>query len=230
MLENYKTKIKHVLYKVGLRDTIPAPIINQVPIKECKEPLIDITKDNSLFFGDALVSNGKILLRESVYNKIKEAQQFLPPEYFFKIVSAYRPLELQEKLWQNKYNQTKKENPNLSDAEITRLTKAVCSDPRFGFGGHQTGGAVDVTLCNQNGVDYNMGTKYSEVNDKTKTKSKLLTPEENKNRYILTQAMQKTGFINYPGEWWHFCYGDRMWAAYSNQKQSIYGLINNKDR
>lgn len=37
--------------------------------------------------------------------------------------------------------------------------------------------------------------------------------------------MKKNGFVNYPNEWWHFCYGDRMWAAYSGKKTCFYGLV-----
>lgn len=216
------------MYKIGLRNTIPAQIINQMPIQECQEALVDLARDKSLFFGDTKSNQDGVLLRESVYKKIKEAQKFLPAGYFFKIYSAFRSMELQQRLWQQNYNQTKKDNPDLPEAEITRLTKSVCADPRAGFGGHQTGGAVDVSLCDADGVDFNMGTAYGEVSKKTITKSKNLTEEESKNRHILIQAMQKVGFVNYPGEWWHYCYGDRMWAAYSNKKQCVYGLTEKK--
>ena len=36
--------------------------------------------------------------------------------------------------------------------------------------------------------------------------------------------MENAGFKNYPNEWWHFCYGDRMWAAYSKRKDCFYGM------
>jgi hypothetical protein len=36
-------------------------------------------------------------------------------------------------------------------------------------------------------------------------------------------AMTQAGFINYPLEWWHFCYGDKMYTAYKFEKQAIYG-------
>jgi D-alanyl-D-alanine dipeptidase len=31
--------------------------------------------------------------------------------------------------------------------------------------------------------------------------------------------------VNYPAEWWHYSYGDRMWAAYSNRRTAIYGVL-----
>ena len=73
-----------------------------------------------------------------------------------------------------------------------------------------------------------MGTKYSQHNNKTKTKSKLLTKEEKENRDYLLKSLEKLGFINYPNEWWHFCYGDKMWAAYKFKKTCFYGFIEPK--
>ena len=37
--------------------------------------------------------------------------------------------------------------------------------------------------------------------------------------------MQDAGFVNYPAEWWHYCYGDKMWAAYSHEKYAIFGKV-----
>lgn len=42
--------------------------------------------------------------------------------------------------------------------------------------------------------------------------------------------MKKEGFVNYPGEWWHFSYGDQLWAAYKNKKYAIYGSIDNENK
>lgn len=46
-----------------------------------------------------------------------------------------------------------------------------------------------------------------------------------KNRLILLRAMQRAGFVNYPTEWWHFSYGDKMWAAYCNKKTAVYDVV-----
>ncbi len=54
--------------------------------------------------------------------------------------------------------------------------------------------------------------------------------EQKQNRAILKNAMEKAGFKNYPHEWWHFCYGDRMWSAYSKQKECFYGLPKGYER
>ena len=75
-----------------------------------------------------------------------------------------------------------------------------------------------------------MGTQHSELSAKTRTNSTRLTIQENKNRHILLHALNKVGFKNYPAEWWHHSYGDRMWAAYSGKRKCIYGIAKIKDR
>lgn len=103
--------------------------------------------------------------------------------------------------------------------------EARIANPYKGYSGHQTGGAVDIGLCNKDGEDLDMGTSYSEHNEKTKTKNRYLTDEERKNRELLFKAMTSVGFVNYPMEWWHYSYGDRMWALYSHQESCFYGKV-----
>ncbi len=224
MIKKIKDKTKYILWRLGLRMTIPASIINNIPIKENGEKLVDITGDKTIRFSSELKQRKNVYLRKTVYDKIKQAQKILPDNHFFKIYSAFRSHDEQVLLWNKNYQKIKNANPDLSEQEIIIKTKAVCADPRFGFGGHQTGGAIDISLCDKNGKDYDMGTNYQETNNKTCTKSKHLTPKQKYNRKILKTALENIGFKNYPGEWWHFCYGDRMWAAYSKKSIALYGM------
>lgn len=224
MIKKIKDKTKYILWRLGLRRTIPASIINNIQIKENNEELIDIRGDKNLHFSSELKQRKNVYLRKTVYDKIKQAQKILPDNYFFKIYSAFRPHDEQVRLWNKNYQKIKKASPDLSEQEIIIKTKAVCADPRFGFGGHQTGGAIDISLCDKNGKDYDMGTNYMETNNKTFTKSKNLTAKQKYNRKILRAVLENIGFKNYPGEWWHFCYGDRMWAAYSKKHIALYGM------
>jgi D-alanyl-D-alanine dipeptidase len=36
--------------------------------------------------------------------------------------------------------------------------------------------------------------------------------------------MTKAGFINYPKEYWHYSYGDVMWAELTGSTTAIYGI------
>ena len=119
----------------------------------------------------------------------------------------------------------KKQSPELSEETLERLVRARYADPRKGFGGHQTGGAIDISLCDLKGKDFEMGTAYLEMTSQTLTNSHKISKEAKRNRRILYNALTSQGFQNYPAEWWHYCYGDRMWAAYQRRDKAIYGLV-----
>ena len=55
-----------------------------------------------------------------------------------------------------------------------------------------------------------------------------LVANGNQNEYTGSIYMQRAGFVNYPAEWWHFSYGDKMWAAYSHKEYAIYGDVSNR--
>lgn len=85
--------------------------------------------------------------------------------------------------------------------------------------------AVDLTLCDGEETPLDMGTGYLEHNKRTPMASKDITKQQKENRQILLMAMAAAGFVNYPGEWWHFCYGDKMWAAYFWEPYAFFEVV-----
>ena len=45
------------------------------------------------------------------------------------------------------------------------------------------------------------------------------------NRVLLCDAMTKAGFVQHPNEWWHFSYGDQVWAWQKQKAIAHYGRI-----
>ena len=45
------------------------------------------------------------------------------------------------------------------------------------------------------------------------------------NRRLLYHLMTSAGFANNPTEWWHFSYGDQMWAKLTNQPSAFYSKM-----
>ena len=45
--------------------------------------------------------------------------------------------------------------------------------------------------------------------------------------------MERHDFVCYPGEWWHYSYGDQAWAVYRGENAALYGgiekIINNQN-
>ncbi len=69
-----------------------------------------------------------------------------------------------------------------------------------------------------------MGTGIHVLNENSFTLSPFVTAEQWQNRQILRICMTSAGYAPFDGEWWHFSYGDREWAAYYRQPHSLYGL------
>jgi zinc D-Ala-D-Ala dipeptidase len=57
------------------------------------------------------------------------------------------------------------------------------------------------------------------------TFSENTTDIQRKNRLILLKAATQVGFVNYGFEWWHYSYGDKMWAFVKGKKEAIYGSV-----
>ena len=217
-----KDLIRKKLYELGRISVLPASVINSVEIVENHDLMVDIKDDENFFFGEDLRKQKHVYLRKSVYDKLKEVE--LPEGYNIKILSAFRSMDEQKKKWVAKCNEMRSKFPDITDEELYTKVRAFCADPRAGFGGHQTGGAVDITLCDKNGNDYDMGTPYRAMSSKSHTDSKEINTEQANNRAILVNVLKQLDFANYPLEWWHHSYGDRLWGAYKKYDKCMYGM------
>lgn len=223
MLNKLRIYFNIWLCRLDIRDILPKEALRKIEVLENNDSLVDISEDESFFFDTRL---DLVYVRNEVYHRLEKAADMLPQEIYLKIYDAYRSLEKQKESWERAFKQTRKEKGNLSAEEIKRLTRLKVADPYAGdYGGHQTGGAVDVTLCDKNGKELDLGTKVAEYNKKTKTKNPFLSDEARQNRELLKKVMMAVGFKNFPAEWWHFSYGDKLWAAYSARKTCFYGFI-----
>lgn len=156
-------------------------------------------------------------VRKSVADMLIKAAHTLPDGMHIKVWDAWRSIETQTYLYNKYYNRIKQEYPYLKDPELTERVEQFISKPGHNYL-HGTGGAIDVTLVDDNGNDLNMGTQFDEFNNKTRTdyfehryNLRILF-----NRRILYDAMINAGFVNNPEEWWHFDYGDAIWAELTN--------------
>lgn len=177
---------------------------------------------------EPMVSYGGFFLRKTVAEKLDQVKQKLPKGIYLKILDGYRSLEDQQKAWQSKWNQVALENPNWGTEQIDTEVRLVVARP-VGFTNHICGGAVDVCFIDEHGTMIDCGTGYAPADEVGRKKcpmfSKHITKEQGKNRKMLREAMQSAGFVYYPGEWWHYCYGDRMWAVYTGKKECLYGPV-----
>lgn len=205
----------YLLNMLGIRKMLPSDILRSKPIKECHEPMVYLTPCDGLFLNGV-----SMLCRYSVAEKLKRVGKLLSEKGFgIYIYELYRSPEQQQMRLQETYNRYVDKFSDEDELEkyVRRCTAGV-------GGGHQTGGAVDLTLCDINGIPIDMGSEYPDKCPEMVT-SYVLPPIVNERRRLLCKVMYKEGFVNYPGEWWHFAYGDQLWAAYSYKRYAIYEPI-----
>ena len=218
-----RVKIEYILWNIGLVKILPRQVINGIAIEDCGEPLIQMEDTDRLLKSHYIVS--EISIRKTVFERLKQATSYLPPDMFLAVLEGYRSTERQQNLWNARFVEVRRENPNADTNELERITRLSVAKPQGVGGGHQTGGAIDVTLCDKMGKFLDMGTQVQEFNEKTPSFYRRLPAEVLSKRQLLIEAMQRAGFVNYPGEWWHFSYGDQMWAAYGKHSKAIFGPI-----
>lgn len=189
----------------------------------CKNAEIRMSKPRFEYAGENV-----LYARETVCKMLRNAEQSLPSNYGLIIFDAFRPIEYQQKRFDERFAKFKKEYPEKTDKEIRDLTYKFIFPPSWDPQTpppHSTGGAVDLTFSNK-GSPLDMGTEYAAYDtarDLIPTNSDLVNREQRENRIFLIKNMLKTGFTNYPGEWWHFMFGDREWAVYEGKPHAVYG-------
>ena len=218
---NIRVIYNYILVRLDIRQILPIDYIRNVKVAECNEPLIPFQIKQTFFCDEKQL----LVARESVVAKLERIADRLIKDHglYIRILELYRSPEKQQALRNRHIQILQEEEMHLTteqiEANVNKKVSAV-------GGGHQTGGAVDLCLCDSNGNMLDMGTRYDEFNALTPTRSKKVSPIVKRNRELLLSYMKQEGFVNYPNEWWHYSYGDKMWAAYSNQRCAIYDIIN----
>ncbi len=204
--------------------------VKRIVVKESGDSFIDFTKAfPSLLFDQErkhVQKKSKSIAwgRKQVGLKLMQAQSMLPTGLKLLIKECYRPLSIQREFFDGYSNHLRKKFPHFTEAQIysecSKLNAPVDVAP------HSTGGAVDLTLVDDNGNWLEMGTEFnaepSETDYATYTLALNIPEKAKTNRKILIDVMTAVGFQNYPTEWWHWSYGDKYWALMSKSEHAIY--------
>ena len=73
-----------------------------------------------------------------------------------------------------------------------------------------------MSLDQGNSNDIDMGSNYDLFDSISHTKTDLISSQQQKNRLLLKDAMEKFNFLNYELEWWHFSFQSSDTAIYFN--------------
>ncbi len=130
-------------------------------------------------------------LHRSVAEALVKVQQELAAQGLgLKIFDAYRPLSVQQRMWDLIHDDRYVSNPALNAGRHTRAT------------------AVDITLVDKDGKDLPMPTPFDDFTERAHRDAAGIPEEAAHNSKLLEAVMQKHGFLPYPFEWWHFDFHD----------------------
>jgi D-alanyl-D-alanine dipeptidase len=180
----------------------------------------------------------KLLLRRSVAEKLLRVNARAGEaglELF--LFDAWRPRAVQaffHDVWMPR--ELQRRSPGLSGAALTDEVERYWAAPSVDENSpapHATGGAVDLTLRWKDGETLWMGSLFDDVTAlANRDRFEHLPPgrfsfsdeEARANRRLLHGLMTEEGFAAHPDEWWHFSWGDQMWAALTGAPHAHYGL------
>ncbi|MEO1125459.1 MAG: M15 family metallopeptidase [Cyanobacteria bacterium J06635_15] len=210
----------------------------KIPIKECREPLVPIPLEKFTVvtphpyqrLGAPYGDRSPYFVRQSVLQNLQQAQALLQashPSWHLHLFDAYRPIGVQQFMVDYTFNQIAADqglSPTaLNDSQRQHIQTRVdqfWASPSHNPATpppHSTGAAIDITLSDAHGTAVNMGSPIDEPSPRSFPShfADNCDPVEqaaHQNRQRLYRVMVKAGFCRHPNEWWHFSYGDQLWA------------------
>ncbi|MFF9158948.1 M15 family metallopeptidase [Streptomyces longwoodensis] len=191
------------------------------------EPLVDTRRTAALRIDarKADEDGSYAHVRADVLRRLLVAQGALPPGLRLLLVEGFRPPGLQRRYFEEYSATLRAADPAASPARVRELASAYISPPEVAP--HVSGGAVDLTLCAEDGTELPLGTEVNATPEESagacRTAADTVGAVARANRAVLGRAMTAAGFVNYPTEWWHWSYGDRYWALLSGAPAAPYG-------
>jgi D-alanyl-D-alanine dipeptidase len=169
----------------------------------------------------------KMVVRVGVAMRLQQAVHALAEKRsgaVIRLVYGYRHPEVQRRYFDMMTERLTAEHPDESPEEISRRVHQFVAVPELA--GHPTGGAVDVTIS-VDGTDLDMGSQILAFDEpeKVPTFSDKISEEVLANRELLRDVLLEVGFAPFNGEWWHFSFGDREWAAFYGRPYALYSPV-----
>jgi D-alanyl-D-alanine dipeptidase len=173
-----------------------------------REPFFAVDKEN-LFYGylrgmDDMQDyfSGKIIVRGTVYEKLKKADRNLRiayPDYRLYITYGYRSLEIQTQRFLKQLSITSRGRFFSNPFDLYEEAHRFIAVPTVS--GHPTGGAVDVTIVNRSSntfIDFGSDI-YDFESKKCYVETAGIPDKARRNRLLLRKLMLDQGFAPFDG-------------------------------
>ena len=185
-------------------------------------------------------------LRQGVVERLLRAQRLLrelEPSWRLAIFDAWRPVAVQRFMVAHATAQTCRErglDPEGAGPAWEAVRQEVAcfwappSEDPATPPPHSTGAAVDLTLADDSGDPLEMGGAIDAIGPLSHPLHHAMAAAADphgaaacwhRRRLLLAEVMGGAGFAQHPGEWWHFSWGDQLWAWRSGQPRAVYGRV-----
>jgi D-alanyl-D-alanine dipeptidase len=209
-----------------------------VPVLECGEPLV-VVKDEPRIFTAAAYhawevpgAPDTVAVRRGVLAALGRAAAGLPPGTGLLLLDGVRTLATQHAIVELFRSSLARGHGGDEDVEkylalAPETRQAFLADPPP----HATGGAVDLTLCDAEGRQLDLGAEFDQF-DESAWLAHFEQPEHvrnaadetfARNRRVLYWAMLEAGFAPYPWEYWHYEWGTPVAAVFHGATLARYG-------
>ena len=217
-----------------------------IPIEECGEPmqalppaLLRIEPHPYMALGAPYGASGNpFQLRLGVVQRLLDAQQQLvehDPSLRLSIFDAWRPIAVQAFMVDHSIAELCRErgvevrSGDAFDqvvADVGRFWAAPSRDPATPPP-HSTGAAVDLTLSSSDGTPLAMGGEIDAIGAVSEPQHYAAREDSearcwHQRRQLLADVMEASGFAQHPNEWWHYSFGDQLWAWRRGAAVAIY--------
>ena len=217
-----------------------------IPIEECGEPLqalppalLRIEPHPYMALGAPYGTSGNpFQLRLGVVQRLLDAQQQLvehDPGLRLSIFDAWRPIAVQAFMVDHSIAELCRErgvevrSGDAFDqvvADVGRFWAAPSRDPMTPPP-HSTGAAVDLTLSSSDGTPLAMGGEIDAIGAVSEPQHYAGREDSDAQRWhqrrqLLADVMEASGFAQHQNEWWHYSFGDQLWAWRRGAAVAIY--------
>ena len=217
-----------------------------IPIEECGEPLqalppalLRIEPHPYMALGAPYGTSGNpFQLRLGVVQRLLDAQQQLvehDPGLRLSIFDAWRPIAVQAFMVDHSIAELCRErgvevrSGDAFDqvvADVGRFWAAPSRDPMTPPP-HSTGAAVDLTLSSSDGTPLAMGGEIDAIGAVSEPQHYAGREDSearcwHQRRQLLAEVMGAAGFAQHPNEWWHYSFGDQLWAWRKGAAVAVY--------
>jgi zinc D-Ala-D-Ala dipeptidase len=216
----------------------------RITIAESHEPLVEIPAEFPRFDPHPYASLGApyggkspFFLRSGVIDRLQGAQRILTrqqPTWQIQIFDAYRPVSVQQFMVDHSLREVLRDR-GWDEGKITTAQRDSALQQVHQFWAkpnfdpltpppHSTGAALDVTLVDGQGQAIDMGGDLDEMTLRSYPDHYVGLPDPeaeafDSHRQLLNFCMHQAGFERHYHEWWHFSWGDQLWAWLKGRRE-----------